>query len=111
MAAAFLQTPCPTSDPHMPVAPLEAFEDSEDSEDNTCRDDMPVSHRSKCSMETAWDDLENASHNIHTRHSSDELRSEVRHETVYRCRTRIGVHYERRTHTCLQPRMAKSPDS
>ena len=90
----------------MPVAPPEAFEDSEDSEDNTCRDGMLDSHRSMCNAETAWD-LYNSIRSTHNRHSSDELRSEVR----YRRRTRIGVHYERRTHTCLQLRMAKSPDS
>ena len=98
MAAAFLHTPCPTSDSHMPVAPPEAFEDSEDSEDNTCRDGMPESHRSKCSVETAWD-IHNTYRNIHNRHSSDELRIEVR---CHR-RTRIGVRCRRHTHTCLIP--------
>ena len=112
MADAFLRTPGQTSAHHMPAAPPdqplnpseansvsipEAFEGSEDSEGNTCRDGMPVLHRSKCSLETAWDYLENASHSTHTRHSSGELR--------------IEVHYERRTHTCLQLRMARSPDS
>ena len=110
MADAYLHTPCQTSDPHMPVAPPEAFEDSEDSEDNTCRDGTPDSPRSNRSEEMAWDH-HNTYRSTHNRHSSDELRSEVRYETVYRCRTRIGVHYERRTHTCLQPHMAKSPDS
>ena len=112
MADAFLRTPGQTSAHHMPAAPPdqplnpseassvsvpEAFEGSEDSEGNTCRDGMPVLHRSKCSVETAWDYLENASHSTHTRRSSGELR--------------IEVHYERRTHTCLQLRMARSPDS
>ena len=108
MADARLHTPCqdplnPSEANSVPIP--EAFEDSEDSEDNTCRDGMPDSHRSKCSEETAWDN-HNTYRSTHNRHSSDELRSEVR----YRRRTRIGVHYERRTHTCLQLRMAKSPD-
>ena len=92
MADACLHTPCQASDPHMVAAPRdhplnpseansvpipEAFEDSEDSEDNTCRDGMPDSHRSKCSAETAWD-LHNTYRSTHNRHSSDELRSEVR---------------------------------
>ena len=110
MADAFLRTPGQTSAHHMPVVPPEAFEDSEDSEDNTCRDGMLDSHRSMCNAETAWD-LYNDIRSTHNRHSSDELRSEVRYETVHRCRTRIEVHYERRTHTCAQLRMAKSPDS
>ena len=86
-----------TSAHHMPAAPQgtsahpipEAFEDSQGSEGNTCRDGMPVSHRSECSSETAWDYLENASRSTHTHHSSGELR--------------IEVYSRRHAHTCLNP--------
>ena len=93
MADVCLRIPGQTSAHHMPAAPQdqplnpseansvsipEAFEDSEDSEGNTCRDGRTVSPRSNCSVETAWECLENASHSIHIRRSSGEIRIEVR---------------------------------
>ena len=113
MADVCLRIPGQTSAHHMPAAPQdqplnpseansvsipEAFEGSEDSEDNTCRDGMPVSHRSKCSAETAWD-YHNTNRSIHNRHFSGELRVEVRCHH----RTRIEVRCRRRAHICLIP--------
>ena len=67
MADSILHAPCQTSGPPEVV------------EDNIGHDGMPDLPRSECSSEMAWG-IHNTDRNIHNRHSSGELRIEVREQ-------------------------------